>query len=391
LTHVYSSSVEPGVNAYTIPGYANSDPTAIYDGSGGANSDIALYPNLGEDGADIGPGAPAAIVVHAWNGVGNNTDWNINAFIGGVLIAVDSTPPVDILDISTTYGITYPNINAGQTQTLYWDFTGGGGTYDVWFDRDNDTPGNPGLTFGADVQATVSNTQQNNGTVGSPAWAAFNGTWTAGKHYRTTITFTTPAAVNIPVGRIEDLGGGPIQYDYQAFPAFQVLAPIIIDENFEAGNLNNWSATNYMPAGGPSGKYYINRTAGSYPVHSGTRAAGFSDQGSYTQYFGGTWWAQLELSGGGRVVGATGTYRTGFWADGYNEGYFDYFGWYVLRNGVTIYSYTNSYFGPYYSMSYYSTDQAFTAGQTIQVRFYNSGDYYVYAGAQIDDVKIEKL
>jgi hypothetical protein len=55
---------------------------------GGANADIGLYPDLGEDAGDMGPGAPTAIVVHAWNGLGKETGWGASAFIGGVLVGI---------------------------------------------------------------------------------------------------------------------------------------------------------------------------------------------------------------------------------------------------------------------------------------------------------------
>ena len=64
---------------------------ALYDGSGGANGDIGLYTDLGEDAGDTGPGAPTAIVVHAWNGIGGEIAWGANAFIGGVLVGIEGT------------------------------------------------------------------------------------------------------------------------------------------------------------------------------------------------------------------------------------------------------------------------------------------------------------
>jgi len=247
LSHVYTIGIEPGVNAYTISGYAHNDPTAIYDGQGWDDDGDPLtprvpdplYPDLGEDEADVGQGAPTAIVVHAWNGTGSNTDWGTNAFIGGVLIGIDSTPPVQIYDISDDYGITYPDIDKETSQTFYWEFTGGVGGYEIWFDRDNDTPSDPELTFVPEVQATTANTEQNDGDVATPNWVAYDGTWTEGKDYRTTVDFPNVIDWAVPVGRVEDLGGGPIQYGYVAFPGFEVLATSIIEET--CTGYTNWS------------------------------------------------------------------------------------------------------------------------------------------------------
>ncbi|MCD6118749.1 hypothetical protein J7K50_02810, partial [bacterium] len=168
-----------------------------------------------------------------------NTDWNTNAFIGGVLVGIDSTPPVQINDISDDYGITYPDIDKETSQTFYWEFTGGVGGYEIWFDRDNDTPSDPELTFVPEVQATTANTEQNDGDVATPNWVAYDGTWTEGKDYRTTVDFPNVIDWAVPVGRVEDLGGGPIQYGYVAFPGFEVLATSIIEET--CTGYTNWS------------------------------------------------------------------------------------------------------------------------------------------------------
>jgi len=86
----------------------------------------------------------------------------------------------------------------------------------------------PGITFVPEVQATTANTEQNDGDVATPNWVAYDGTWTEDKDYRTSVTFDDPTIMTRACARIEDLGGGPIQYDYVVYPAFEVINPFMV-------------------------------------------------------------------------------------------------------------------------------------------------------------------
>ena len=63
------------------------------------------------------------------------------------------------------------------------------------------------MTYTPNVTCGTTNTQQNDGDVGTPNWVVFDGTWTENKDYRTTITYPDPIDVAQPVLRGEDMGG----------------------------------------------------------------------------------------------------------------------------------------------------------------------------------------
>ena len=64
--------------------------------------------------------------------------------------------------------------------------------------------------------------------IATPNWVAFDGTWTETRTTVQPITYPDPIDVAQPVLRGEDMGGGPVQYDYVVYPAFEVIDPFSI-------------------------------------------------------------------------------------------------------------------------------------------------------------------
>jgi len=168
------------------------------------------------------------------------------------------------------------------------------------------------------------------------------------------------------------------------FPPPAPSPPLPFSDDFESGNLNQWTVD---PSSGAY--YWINGTPtdpGNYPAHSPTHVARLNAQ-PYNYGGGGS---TMTINQNGRRVTTAGNWRASVWVSGYVESGYDYLYVSFYRNGSQVGA-TRSWTG-FISNSMFLVSQDITGcavGDTLQILINSTADSSVaYYGPQVDDVSI---